>query len=104
MTDKSSRTYFPATKSALQVLGLEVKDRRKSRGYSQDELARRSKCSRDTIRAIEAGSEKLEVGLFFDICARVGLILFGSPEELLLRRIRIQDAMKKSQASKNTNT
>jgi len=89
-----ARRYFPATKSALVVLGAEIKEKRKKRGYSEAELARQAKCSRETIRAIEAGKPTVEIGLFFDVAARVGLIVFGTPEELLLRRIRIQESMK----------
>lgn len=97
MKEKSTRILFPATVCALKVLGKEVREARKKRGYSQNELAQRARCSRDTIAAIESGKTTVEIGLFFDVAARVGLIVFGQADELHLRRIRIQDLLTKKQ-------
>jgi DNA-binding XRE family transcriptional regulator len=76
------RKYFKGTLATFKVLGSEIREARKKRGYSEEALASRVKCSRDTIRAIEAGKPTVEIGLFFEAAAHVGIVIFDTAQAL----------------------
>lgn len=78
----TQRKYFKGTLATFKVLGGEIREARKKRGYSEDALALRVKCSRDTIRAIEAGKPTVEIGLFFEAAAHVGIVIFDTAQAL----------------------
>ncbi|MBO9102236.1 helix-turn-helix domain-containing protein [Rhizobium sp. VS19-DR104.2] len=73
------------SRSALQLLASEIQAARKLRGWTEADLAKRTGCSRLTIRAIEAGKPTVAVGYIFEAATMVGLALFGGPFETKAR-------------------
>lgn len=74
MTD---RVQSSLVRAVLQTLGAEITRGRKRRGLSQADLALRVGCSRNTLRAIEAGRPTVEIGLFLEAAALVDVPLMG---------------------------
>lgn len=73
------------SKSALQLIAAEIQAARKLRGWTEVDLAKRTGCSRLTIRAIEAGKPTVAVGYIFEAATMVGLSLFGGTSETTAR-------------------
>ncbi|WP_449090722.1 helix-turn-helix domain-containing protein [Rhizobium sp. 23-156E] len=73
------------SRTALQLLASEIQAARKLRGWTEVDLAKRTGCSRLTIRAIEAGKPTVAVGYIFEAATMVGLALFGGPFETKAR-------------------
>ena len=61
-------------------LGRYVRDRRRSNGFSQTDLAGRAMVSRRWLSDLEAGKPTAEVGLVFKVIAALGLYLDVQPE------------------------
>lgn len=85
------RTYSPMTREALELIGLEIAAARKARKWSEDKLAEHAGVSRGTVRRIEKGHPKAEVGLVFEMASLVGVTLFGDK-----RRERLASAREKA--------
>lgn len=85
------RTYSPMTKEALELMGLEIAAARKARKWSEGKLAEHAGVSRGTVRRIEKGHPKAEVGLVFEMASLVGVSLFGDK-----RRERLTSAREKA--------
>jgi transcriptional regulator with XRE-family HTH domain len=69
-------SYFslsPETQSYLQCLGLNIKDARKARKWSQQELAERALMSRLTYAQIEKGAPQVQIGLYLRVLELLGL-------------------------------
>lgn len=64
------------TKEALRLFGSQVRLGRKQRRMSETELAERVGMSRTTLRQIEKGDAKVEIGLVFEAAVLVGVDLF----------------------------
>lgn len=76
------------------MLGKRVKHARKLRRMTEAELAERVGVSRSTVRAIEQGSLKVEIGLFLEAAVICGVTLFtNSPIELAAQIQRIDDRL-----------
>jgi transcriptional regulator with XRE-family HTH domain len=83
-TDKTpmpsrARTYSSLTLQALSLLGKQVRLARKRRRMTEAELAARIGIARGTLRLIEKGDPKVEIGLAFEAAAIAGVGLF-TPE------------------------
>ncbi|GIE98359.1 helix-turn-helix domain-containing protein [Paractinoplanes rishiriensis] len=63
-----------------QDLGRYVRDRRRSAGLSQTDLAARARVSRRWLSDLESGKATAEVGLVFRVIAALGLFLDARPE------------------------
>lgn len=88
------RTYSKHTREVAKLLGKRIQLQRKARRMSETQLAERCGMSRATIRAIEGGSLRVEVGLFFEAAYIVGVQLFtDDPVELAAHIQRIDDRM-----------
>lgn len=74
-TDK--RTQSALVRAVLMTLSAEITRNRKRRGFSQDDLAQRVGCSRNTLRAIEAGRPTVEIGLFLEAAVLLDIPLLG---------------------------
>lgn len=87
-----ARTYSKHTQQVAHLLGQRVRLGRRSRRMSELELAARCGISRSTVRAIEAGSLKVEIGLFLEAAVIVGVTLFtDDPLELAAQLQRVDD-------------
>lgn len=90
----SPRTYSGQTRHVTPLLGKRVKHARKLRRMTEAELAERIGVSRSTVRAIEQGSPKVEIGLFLEAAVICGVTLFtDNPTELAAQIQRIDDRL-----------
>jgi transcriptional regulator with XRE-family HTH domain len=90
MRKQINRTYSRSTREAGHLLGNLVRLRRKERSMTQAELAERAGISIGTLRKIEQGDLKCEIGLVFEVAVLVGVKLFevdNIPMELLAERV-----------------
>lgn len=70
------RKYSKYTQDAAVLLGKYIQLARKERGFSEENLANRAGISRLTVRKIEKGDLKCEIGLVFEVATLVGVNLF----------------------------
>lgn len=70
------RSYSRLTEEALSLLGKEIRLARKMRGMTEADLAARVGISRTTLKFIEKGSPRTEIGLVFEAATLVGVPLF----------------------------
>ncbi len=75
------RAQLAVVRAVLATLGAEITRGRKRLGFSQEDFASRVGCSRNTLRAIEAGKPSVEIGLFLDAAAHVDVPLMGGDFE-----------------------
>jgi DNA-binding XRE family transcriptional regulator len=71
-----SRHYSGYVRQAALLLGQLIKLGRKERRWTEEELAQRAGISRATLKNIEKGSLKCEIGLVFEVAALAGVHLF----------------------------
>ena len=81
-----ARVQSSLVREVLATLGAEITRGRKRRGFSQEDLAQRVGCSRNTLRAIEAGRPTVEIGLFLEAAALVNVPLMGGDRAEIMRR------------------
>ena len=74
---KPLRTYSSETNRALDYLAAQIRVARKERRFTEMEMAERTGISRATLRAIEAGSPKVEIGLVLEMACLLGVPIFG---------------------------
>lgn len=80
-------TYARYTLAAVALLGRMIEIERKSRRMTAQELADRLGVARGTVRRLEAGDPKVEVGLAFEACALMSIPLFEEDQGGLDSRI-----------------
>lgn len=71
-----TRSYTPATRQALTLLGEQIRLARTRRRLTQAELAERVGVSALTIGKIERGDPGVAVGSVFEAAAIAGVVLF----------------------------
>lgn len=76
MPSPRDRAYARYVLAATQLLGSMVAVERKQRRMTAQEVAERLGISRNTLRRIEAGDPKVEIGLAFEACALMNIRLF----------------------------
>lgn len=86
MPKQRVRTYSNYAVHAAALLGQKIKLGRKQRKWTEQELADRIGISRETIKKIEKGNMRCEIGLVFEAASLVGVPLFD-PE---ISRITIE--------------
>ena len=74
---KPIRTYSRETLRALAYLAAQISMARKERRFTEAEMAERAGISRSTLRAIEEGSAKVEIGLMLETAFLLGVPIFG---------------------------
>ena len=74
---KPIRTYSRETLRALAYLAAQISMARKERRFTEAEMAERVGISRSTLRAIEEGSAKVEIGLMLETAFLLGVPIFG---------------------------
>ena len=76
MVMKKERVYSAYTKDAAILIGKNIQLGRKERKISERDLADRIGISPTTLRKIEKGNLKCELGIVFEAAALVGVKLF----------------------------
>lgn len=76
MTRKTIRTYSPYVVESTSLLGQLIQLGRKQRRWTEQQLADRAGISRATLKKIEKGDLKCEIGLVFELAALTGVTLF----------------------------
>lgn len=77
------RPYSPYTLEAVQLLGEQIRLRRRERRWTQVELAERAGISTRTLARIEKGDPRTALGTAFELAALVGVALFHADRERL---------------------
>lgn len=83
------RTYSKYAKEAALLLGQHIKLGRKTRQWSEQNLAARAGISRATLQKIEAGEMSPSIGLVFEVAALVGVPLFEQDSRALATGIEL---------------
>ena len=79
---------------AASVLGKQIRLARKRRKLSEADFAQRVGIARSTLRAIEEGSLKSEIGLVFEAAVIAGVDLFQESARNLVPQIaRLEDKL-----------
>jgi transcriptional regulator with XRE-family HTH domain len=87
-------TYAPYTREAARLLGAQIRQGRRERRWSAEELARRVGISRRTLGKIEAGDPSVRLGTAFEAARLVGVPLFReSRDELSAEAGRYRDRL-----------
>ncbi len=80
---RKAHSYSPHTITLTSVLGLEIARARRSRRWSQAELAQRAGISPLTLSGIERGATTAAIGTVLEVAFLVGLDLLGTrPDDL----------------------
>ncbi len=75
------RAYSRYSMEAASLLGRLIRLHRIERRMLAKDLADRAGISRTTLRKIESGDMKCEIGLVFEVAALVGVPLFASTSQ-----------------------
>lgn len=86
------RTYSHYAIDASKLLGQMIQLGRKNRRWTEQELAERAGISRGTLKKIEKGDLKCEIGLFFEVAALTGVTLFEEEPSRLASNIELVSA------------
>ena len=76
MPATAKHVYGRYTRDAISLLGRLVELNRKQRRMTSATLAERVGISRGTLQRLERGDPKVEIGVFFEAAAIVGVSLF----------------------------
>ena len=83
MPQLSVRAYSPVTHHVSHLLGEMIAVARRQRHMTASDLAKRAGISRTTLRKIETGDLKCEMGLVFEVATLVGVHLFEGDSRTL---------------------
>ena len=87
MPKSITRTYSRYSRDATALLGGLVREARKERKLTAQEVADRAGISRGLLQRIEKGDLKCEVGAIFEVAAIVGVRLFDADESTLTKHL-----------------
>ena len=82
------RTYSRTTRLVAEILGKRIRAARKEERMPERELADRVGISRSTLRKIERGNMRVELGVTLEAALVVGVPLMGAPDVSMLRTER----------------
>src|SRR4051794_30593158 len=85
---KKTRAFARQTLDAAQVLGVQIAQARRTRGWTAEELAQRVGVSARTISNLERGSPTVAMGIAFEAATMLGISLFGAEGPELARLAR----------------
>ena len=85
---KRTRSFPPQTHDVAQVLGQQIAQARRLRGWTAAELAERVGVSVRTISNLEHGSPTVAMGIAFEAATILGVRLFGAEGPELTRLVR----------------
>ena len=87
MPKSITRTYSRYTRDAIALLGGLIREARKERKLTAQELADRAGISRGLLQRIEKGDLKCEIGAAFEVATIVGVKLYEANESTLSRHL-----------------
>jgi transcriptional regulator with XRE-family HTH domain len=88
MPKSITRTYSRYSRNATTLLGSMIREARKERKLTAQELADRAGISRGMLQRIEKGELKCEIGAVFEVATIVGIKLFDADENTMTRHLR----------------
>ncbi len=91
MRQTKTRAYSLYSREATLLLGRLIRLGRKERKMTAQDLAHRAGIARATLRKIENGDLKCEIGLVFEVATIVGVNLFDAETSSLTRHISRAD-------------
>lgn len=77
------RPYSKYTLEAAQLLGEQIRVRRRERRWTQADLTERAGVSVRTLNRVENGDPQVAIGIAFELAALVGVPLFHADRERL---------------------
>jgi len=80
---RRTHPYSSQTIDAVRVLGLEIARARRTRRWTEAQLAERVGISAITLRNIERGAPTVGIGTVFEVATILGINLFGADREEL---------------------
>ena len=83
MPKSITRTYSRYSRAATALLGGLIREARKERRLTAQEVADRAGISRGLLQRIEKGDLKCEIGAMFEVGTIVGVKLFEADERAL---------------------
>ena len=89
MKRKTIRTYSPYVSEAAELLGKLIKLGRKQRQWTEQDLADRVGICRSTLKKIEKGDLRCEIGLALEAAAVTGVTLFEADPSRLTMDIEL---------------
>ena len=87
MPKSITRTYSRYSRDATALLGGLIREARKERKLTAQEVADRAGISRGLLQRIEKGDLKCEVGAIFEVATIVGVQLFDADESTLTKHL-----------------
>ena len=87
MPKSITRTYSRYSRDAMALLGGLIREARKERKLTAQELADRAGISRGLLQRIEKGDLKCEIGAVFEVATIVGVKLFDAEADALSKRL-----------------
>lgn|SRR5690606_20623509 len=87
MPKSKPRTYSRYSHEAVALLGSLIREARKKRRMTAQEVADRAGISRGLLQRIEKGDMQCGVGATFEVAAVVGIALFDADESGLTMRL-----------------
>ena len=85
MPKSITRTYSRYSRDATALLGGLIREARKERKLTAQEVADRAGISRGLLQRLEKGDLKCEIGVVFEVATIVGVQLFDADESALAR-------------------
>lgn len=85
---KRTRVFGPQAVDAAAVLGSQIAEARRARGWTAGELAERIGASVRTVHNLEHGSPTVAMGIAFEAATLLGIDLFGAEGAELARLAR----------------
>jgi transcriptional regulator with XRE-family HTH domain len=87
MPKSITRTYSRYSRDATALLGGLIREARKQRRLTAQEVADRAGISRGLLQRIEKGDLKCEIGAVFEAATIVGVKLFDTDETTLPKQL-----------------
>lgn len=78
---KVNRRYAPKTLHAMQVLGEQISTERRTKKWTQADLAERANIAISTLQTIEKGSPKVAIGTVLEVAGLLGIPLVGASRD-----------------------
>ena len=88
MPKSITRTYSRYNRNASALLAGLIRTARKEHKFTEQEVADRAGISRGLLQRIEKGDLKCEIGAVFEVATILGVKLFDSDEDMLIKHLR----------------
>lgn len=98
---RKTHTYSPWTLDAIAVLGRQITAERRTRRWTQEDLAERAGISYQTLAKIEKGSSTPAIGTVFEVASLLGIPLVGASEDSARQLIDVRLALLPSRVERS---